>query len=155
PPDADRAARDLVAAMNRRHFEDRGDDALSARIRGYELAARMQLAVPEVTGLRGETAETQALYGLDRPETADFGRACLIARRMIERGVRFVQLFSGGTFGSPRRNWDGHEDLRQNHGQEALRIDRPVAALLKDLRHRGLLDDTLVLFTTEFGRTPF
>jgi membrane-anchored protein YejM (alkaline phosphatase superfamily) len=115
----------------------------------------MQLAVPDVTDLNGEAAETQSLYGLDRPETADFGRACLMARRLLERGVRFVQLFSGGTFGSPRRNWDGHEDMKQNHGQEALRIDRPVAALLKDLRRRGLLDETLVLFTTEFGRTPF
>jgi arylsulfatase A-like enzyme len=92
---------------------------------------------------------------LDRPETADFGRACLLARRLLERGVRFVQLFSGGTFGSPRRNWDGHEDMRQNHGQEAARIDRPVAALIRDLRRCGLLDETLVLFTTEFGRTPF
>ena len=89
------------------------------------------------------------------PRPTDFGRACLIARRLLERGVRFVQLFSGGTFGSPRRNWDGHEDMKANHGQEALRIDRPVAGLLRDLRRRGMLDDTLVLFTTEFGRTPF
>lgn len=156
PPDADSAARSLAAAMNARHLADHsGDDVLSARIRGYELAARMQMTVPEVTSLRGETAEVQSLYGLDRAETADFGRSCLIARRLLERGVRFVQLFSGGTFGSPRRNWDGHEDMKQNHGQEALRIDRPVAGLLRDLRRRGLLDDTLVLFTTEFGRTPF
>jgi len=156
PPGADRAARELAMAMNRRHLADHGDDdTLTARIRGYELAARMQLAVPEVTDLKGETAETQGLYGLDRPETAEFGRGCLIARRMLERGVRFVQLFSGGTFGSPRRNWDGHENMKENHGQEALRIDRPVAGLLKDLRRRGLLDETLVLFTTEFGRTPF
>jgi hypothetical protein len=111
--------------------------------------------VPEVTDLTRESPETQTLYGLDRPETQDFGRACLMARRLLERGVRFVQLFSGGTFGSPRRNWDGHEDMKANHGQEALRIDRPVAALLRDLRRRGLLDDTLILFTTEFGRTPF
>ena len=80
----------------------------------------------------GESAATRELYGLERAETADFGRACLIARRLLERGVRFVQLFSGGTFGSPRRNWDGHEDMRANHGQEALRIDRPVAALLRE-----------------------
>ncbi len=156
PADADRATRDLAEAMNLRHAAEReGDDALTARIRGYRLAARMQRAVPEVASLAGESAESQALYGLDRPETADFGRACLIARRLMERGVRFVQLFSGGTFGSPRRNWDGHENVKANHGQEALRIDRPVAGLLKDLRRRGLLDDTLVLFTTEFGRTPF
>ncbi len=153
---AEAAARDLVAEMNRRHFASHADDdALAARIRGYELAARMQISVPGVTDLKGESPETIALYGAEQTETRDFGRACLIARRLLERGVRFVQLFSGGTFGSPRRNWDGHEDMKANHGQEALRIDRPVAGLLRDLRRRGLLDDTLVLFTTEFGRTPF
>ena len=125
-------------SMNRRHLAEHGDDdSLAARIRGYELAARMQLAVPQVTDVQGETTETHRLYGLDRSETADFGRGCLIARRMLERGVRFVQLFSGGTFGSPRRNWDGHENMKENHGQEALRIDKPVAGLLKDLRRRG------------------
>jgi hypothetical protein len=115
----------------------------------------MQLSIPRVADLNGEPAETLALYGADRPETLDFGRACLLARRLLEQGVRFVQLYSGGTFGSPRRNWDGHEDMKQNHGHEAARIDRPVAGLLRDLRRRGLLDDTLVLCTTEFGRTPF
>lgn len=155
-PGAESAARELIAAMDRRHLGAHpGDDALSARIKGYELAARMQASVPGVADLGGEPAETLGLYGLDRPETADFGRSCLIARRLLERGVRFVQLLSGGTFGSPRRNWDGHEDMKANHGQEALRIDRPVAGLLRDLRRRGMLDDTLVLFTTEFGRTPF
>jgi hypothetical protein len=153
---ADRATRDLLDEMNRRHLEERGhSDPLAARIHSYQLAARMQLAVPEVAALDRESAATHRLYGLDRPETADFGRGCLLARRLLERGVRFVQLFSGGTFGSPRRNWDGHEDMVRNHGREAGRLDRPVAALLKDLRQRGLLDDTLVLFTTEFGRTPF
>jgi hypothetical protein len=156
PRGADRATRELVEAMNRRHARERGgDDALTARIRSYRLAARMQQAVPEVTDLGREPRKIQEMYGLDGAATADFGRACLIARRLLERGVRFVQLFSGGTFGSPRRNWDGHEDMVQNHGQEARRIDRPVAALLRDLRQRGMLDDTLVLFTTEFGRTPF
>jgi hypothetical protein len=155
-PETDKAARDLAMAMNRRHLATRDqDDSLVARIKGYELAARMQMAVPDVANLKGETAETKALYGLDRTETADFGRGALLARRLLERGVRFVQLFSGGTFSSPRRNWDGHENMKQNHGQEALRIDKPVAGLLKDLRRRGMLDDTLVLFTTEFGRTPF
>lgn len=154
-PDADRAARELALAMSRRHQAERGDDVLQARLGAYELAARMQLAVPEVADLGREPGSTRSMYGLDRPETSDFGRACLMARRLLERGVRFVQLFSGGTFGSPRRNWDGHEDMRKNHGQEALRIDQPVAALIRDLRRRGLLDDTLVLFTTEFGRTPF
>jgi hypothetical protein len=154
--EAESAARELVAAMNRRHLEQHeGEDALTARIRGYELAARMQTSVPLVTNLEGEPAETLSLYGVDRSHTTDFGRACLIARRLLERGVRFVQLISGGTFGSPRRNWDGHENMKVNHSQEALRIDRPVAGLLSDLRRRGMLDDTLVLCTTEFGRTPF
>jgi hypothetical protein len=156
PRKADRATGELIEAMNRHHLETRGSsDVLSARIRSYRLAAKMQTAVPEATHLESEPRALRTLYGLDRPESADFGRACLLARRLLERGVRFVQLFSGGTFGSPRRNWDGHEDMIQNHGQEARRIDQPVAALLKDLRQRGLLDDTLVLFTTEFGRTPF
>jgi hypothetical protein len=155
-PEADDAARALLATMNRRHLDrHEGEDALAARIRGYELAARMQTSVPLAAGIDRENPETLALYGVDRPETTDFGRACLIARRLIERGVRFVQLLSGGTFGSPRRNWDGHEDMKANHGQEALRIDRPVSGLLRDLRRRGLLDDTLILLTTEFGRTPF
>jgi Protein of unknown function (DUF1501) len=154
--DAEQAMRDLLAAMNARHGERHlGDEALAARIHSYELAARMQLAVPEATDVDRENPATHALYGVDRPESADFGRACLLARRLLERGVRFVQLFSGGSFGNPRINWDGHENLRQNHAQEAARIDRPVAGLLRDLKQRGLLDDTLVLFTTEFGRTPF
>lgn len=155
-PAADRAARELVAELNALDLADRGaNDELAARMKAYELAAKMQLAVPRVTDLSGEDRKTTELYGLDREETRDFGRSCLLARRLLERGVRFVQLFSGGAFGSPRINWDGHEDVRENHAREAARIDRPVAALLTDLRRRGLLDDTLVLFTTEFGRTPF
>lgn len=155
-PDDEQATRELLSAMNARHLAERGQsDPLAARVNAYEIAARMQMAVPQVGDLASETAETHALYGLEQKETADFGRACLLARRLLERGVRFVQLFSGGTFGSPRRNWDGHEDMLANHGQEAARIDQPVAALLADLRRRGMLDDTLVLFTTEFGRTPF
>ncbi|MSU80576.1 MAG: DUF1501 domain-containing protein [Gemmataceae bacterium] len=156
PAETDLATRDLIETLNRQHQMQRpGDDALAARIRSYELAARMQLAVPEVANLREESLATHALYGIDRPESADFGGACLLARRLLERGVRFVQMFSGGSFGNPRINWDGHENMRQNHGQEAARIDRPIAGLLRDLRSRGMLDDTLVLFTTEFGRTPF
>lgn len=152
----ERATRHFLGTMNRRHAAERGEDAtLVGRIRAYELAARMQLSVPQVTDLSRETEATRRMYGLDRPEAADFGRGCLLARRLIEQGVRFVQLFSGGSFGSPRINWDGHEDMRRNHTREAVRIDQPVAALLRDLRQRGLLDDTLVLFTTEFGRTPF
>jgi hypothetical protein len=147
--------RAFVAQINKRHLASRPESDLSARIRSYELAARMQMSIPRVTDLSGETAETQAAYGLQREETADFGRSCLMARRMLEQGVRFVQLFSGGSFGSPRINWDGHENMKENHSQEALRVDQPIAALLRDLRQRGMLDDTLVLFTTEFGRTPF
>lgn len=154
--ESEAATRALLATLNERHLRSRGgDDALLARIRSYELAARMQLAVPRVVDLEAETAATHQLYGLDRPESAEFGRGCLLARRLIEQGVRFVQIFSGGSFGNPRINWDGHEDVIANHGQEAARIDRPIAGLLRDLRQRGLLDRTLVLFTTEFGRTPF
>jgi hypothetical protein len=135
--------------------EHGAEDAFSARMASYELAANMQLAVPEVTGVEKETEATREMYGFNKGETRDFGRSCLLARRLLERGVRHVQLFSGGSFGSPRINWDGHEDMRRNHGREAGRIDQPVAALIKDLRQRGMLDDTLVLFTSEFGRTPF
>jgi len=153
--ETERASRRLLAQLNRRHFAQRGDDVLQARMRSYELAAKMQLAVPEVTDLGAETEPVQTMYGLDRSQTVDFGRACLLARRLLERGVRFVQLFSGGAFGKPRINWDGHENMVTNHGREAGRIDLPLAGLLRDLRQRGMLDDTLVLFTSEFGRTPF
>jgi uncharacterized protein DUF1501 len=154
--DVERDSRELQALLNRADLAQSGEEAeLAARMKAYELAARMQLAVPRVTDLSGETAATQSLYGLDQPPTRDFGRSCLLARRLIEQGVRFVQLFSGGSFGSPRINWDGHEDVKENHTREAALIDLSVAALIKDLRQRGLLDDTLVLFTTEFGRTPF
>jgi hypothetical protein len=156
PAETEQASRDLLAALNRKHQEQHGDsDPLAARMRSYELAARMQLAVPRVTDLSGETQAAKDAYGIEGAETGDFGRMCLLARRLLEQGVRFVQLFSGGSFGSPRINWDGHENVKENHTQEAKRIDQPVAALLRDLRQRGLLDDTLVLFTTEFGRTPF
>jgi hypothetical protein len=149
-------SRKLLDQFNRRHLATHGgSDDLSARIRAYEMAARMQLTVPEVTAVENETASTAALYGLDRPETAEFGRSCLLTRRLLERGVRFVQLFSGGAFGSPRINWDAHENVVENHGKEALRIDRPVAGLLRDLKQRGMLEDTLVIFSSEFGRTPF
>ncbi len=155
-PKSEAGTRELVAAMNRSHIARHpGDDTLAARVRGYAMAARMQISVPLVAGLNDEKEETLALYGIDRKESAEFGRACLLARRLLERGVRFVQVYSGGTFGSPRRNWDGHEDMKANHGQEAGRVDRPIAGLLRDFRRRGLLDDTLVLITTEFGRTPF
>lgn len=150
------ASRRLLGEMDH-EFEARnpGDSAIAARIRSYELAARMQLSVPQVVRLEEESAATRALYGLDEAVTAPFGRNCLLARRLIERGVRFVQLYHGGAFAAPRINWDGHEDIRQNHGQEAAGMDRPVAGLLRDLKQRGMLEDTLVVWCTEFGRTPF
>jgi hypothetical protein len=152
----EQASRELHAALNHIDLaERRGDDDLVARMKAYELAAKMQLAVPRVTDLSAETAATHEMYGMNGDDTRDFARNCLLGRRLLEAGVRFVQIYSGGAFGSPRVNWDGHENTKENHAQEAKRIDQPVAALLKDLRQRGLLDDTLVLFTTEFGRTPF
>ena len=146
----------MLASLNARDLERHGlEDAMRARIRSHELAARMQLSVPGVADLEQEHPATRAMYGLDQEATRDFGRSCLLGRRLLEKGVRFVQLISGGSFGSPRINWDGHEDMRRNHDREALRIDQPVAALLRDLKQRGMLEDTLVLFTTEFGRTPY
>lgn len=131
-----------------------GDGGLAARIRSYELAARMQASVPELVRFEDESEETRRLYGLGAPNTDAFGRNCLLARRLLERGVRCVQIYSGGAFGSPRINWDGHEDLAKNHTEQAAVMDRPVAGLLADLKARGLLEDTLVLWATEFGRTP-
>ena len=155
-PESERSARDLLKEMNEAHLQSRGDDLLAARIRAYELAARMQTSVPEVADYSGETQGTLQLYGIDRVETSDCGRRCLLARRLLERGVRFVQIFAGGAFGGdPRHSWDGHENNYINHQREAKLIDRPVSALIQDLRQRGLLDDTLILFTSEFGRTPF
>jgi hypothetical protein len=146
---------DALRELNRRHLAERGpNDALESRMRSYELAARMQLALPEAVDLSQETQDTQALYGMDQPESADFARGCLMARRLIERGVRFVQLWSGGAFGSDV-HWDAHGSVPSNHRRESAKIDRPVAGLLTDLRRRGLLDDTLVIFNTEFGRTPY
>jgi len=156
-PGAERAARAFLEELNGAHLERVGAESdLTARMRSYELAARMQRAVPAAADLSRESGRTMSAYGLDRPETADCGRRCLLARRLLERGVRFVQVYSGGPIaGNPRTSWDAHENVRENHGTEAARIDQPVAALLADLRQRGMLDDTLVLFTTEFGRTPF
>lgn len=153
----EQASRTLLAQLNADHLQRAGRSGdLTARVRSYELAARMQLAVPEVTALDGEPAHIHALYGIGEPATDDCGRRCLLARRLLEKGVRFVQLYSGGPIaGSPRTSWDAHENVLENHTAEAGRIDKPVAGLLADLAQRGLLEDTLVLFTTEFGRTPF
>ncbi len=148
-PSQQRATLDLVQSFNRRHLETRQDEELAARIAAYELAFRMQAAAPEVVDFRSETQETLALYGIDQPETHEFGVRCLLARRMAERGVRFIQLYSGDTNG-----WDAHNDVLQNHTTFCRRTDKPVAGLLKDLRRRGLLDDTLVIWGGEFGRMP-
>ena len=155
-PRTRRASLDLLARMNREFLEENpGDSTLAARLRSYELAARMQLSIPQAVRLEEEGEETRKLYGLDSPVCGAFGRNCLLARRLIERGVRFVQLYHGGPFGSPRINWDAHENVVENHTQEAAIQDRPVAGLLRDLKLRGMLEDTLVIWTTEFGRTPF
>jgi hypothetical protein len=147
--------RALLKQLNETHRATRGGDSrLDARIASYELAARLQLSAPEVLDLSKETIATRNLYGLDDKVTEDFGRNCLIARRLLERGVRFVQVWSGADNGFPRRNWDSHEDIARDHGDMAGSMDRPASALLRDLKQRGLLDDTIVLWTTEFGRMP-
>ncbi|MBL8179901.1 MAG: DUF1501 domain-containing protein [Bryobacterales bacterium] len=149
------ATYDLLTQMNEQHLKHHpGDDALAARIKSYSLAARMQITAPEVTGIDGESESTKEMYGLNLKESRPFGYNCLLARRLIERGVRCVQLFNGGHFGTPRVNWDAHEDLVANHSKNALTFDKPVAALIADLQQRGLLKDTLVAVTTEFGRLP-
>ena len=142
----------LVDRLDRLRAAQYPDDpALAARIKSYELAFRMQRSLPEVLDFRGEPAETQRLYGLDRPETRPFGMQMLAARRLVERGVRFIQVQDGaGGAGA----WDAHGALRGNHLGNCQRIDRPIAGLLTDLKRRGLLDETLVVFGTEFGRTP-
>ena len=156
-PATERDSLGLLEKINRRHAAERaGEDLLTARMRAYEIAARMQTSVPEAIAFANEPEHISRLYGLNQKQTADCGRRCLLARRLLERGVRFVQIYSGGAFGgTPRHGWDGHEDNRENHSREAGFIDRPIAGLIKDLRQRGMLDDTLLLFTSEFGRTPF
>ncbi len=153
-PEAERDGLPRLAAMNRGHADrNQGDSRLASRIESYELAARMQLKAPEALDLAGETAATRTLYGLDEPASADFGRRCLLARRLLERGVRFVQVWSGA--GGPSNNWDNHADIPKELPAIARTVDRPAAGLLRDLKARGLLDDTLVLWSTEFGRMPF
>ena len=153
----DQDTRRFIEYLNRNHLEKIGqDEKLLSRIRSYELAARLQTSIPEVSRYADEPAAIRKLYGIDEENTADMGRRCLLGRRLLERGVRFVQVYSGGPIaGNPRSSWDAHESVKNNHSQEAGRIDKPVAALLQDLKQRGMLKDTLVIFTTEFGRTPF
>lgn len=145
----------LLADLNREHLKARaGDSRLDARIASYEMAASLQMSAPEALDLSGETDATRKLYGLDEKITEDFGSRCLVARRLLERGVRFVQVWSGADNGFPRRNWDSHEDLAKDHLEMGTSMDKPAAALIQDLKARGLLEDTIVLWTTEFGRMP-
>lgn len=164
---SDAAGMDVMKRLNELHEATRpGDSRLEARIRSYELAAKMQLSAPEAVDLSQEPAHILKLYGLDHeqttwpdkinaPEEVDyFGRKCLVARRLLERGVRFVQIWSGCDNGFPRRNWDSHEDIERDHGPLAEGMAVGAAGLIKDLKQRGMLDDTIILWTTEFGRMP-
>lgn len=144
---------DSLNHLNSGHLSPRYDNSnLAARISSYELAYRMQATAPEAIDLDDESEETKELYGLDRTETSDFGRKCLLSRRLVERGVRFIQLYSGGAHNDD--NWDAHGDLETNHNHHAGATDKPIAGLLKDLKRRGMLDDTLVVWGGEFGRQP-
>jgi hypothetical protein len=166
-PSSETDGQELLQALNQEYGRQRpGDSRLGARLRSYELAGRMQLSAPEAFDLSGETAATLKRYGIENPgasypaeinipeEAEYFGRRCLIARRLIERGVRFIQIWSGNDNGFPRRNWDSHEDIERDHKPLAMGMAIGTAALLHDLKERGLLEDTIVLWTTEFGRMP-
>jgi hypothetical protein len=157
-PQGEASGRNFLQTLNRQHAAARaGNTELDARIAAYELAARLQLSAPEVTDLRGETDATQRLYDLADEDTGPFGRQCLLARRLVERGVRFVQIYCGAENTTARKirpNWDSHEDLVRDHGYWGRVLDTGAAALLHDLKARGLLDSTLVICTTELGRQP-
>lgn len=153
PDDLQRRKFALIDRLDRLVAQDHPDDpAITARIQSYELAFRMQMAVPEALDFKHESEETTQLYGLHQDATRDFGAQCLAARRLVERGVRFVQLFHGSNGGAGA--WDAHGGLKANHAQQCAQVDQPIAALLTDLKRRGLLEETLVVWATEFGRTP-
>jgi hypothetical protein len=150
-----RARLNLLDKLNELHAErNPGSSELAARTASYELAFRMQAVAPEAIAIDREPQATRKLYGLDNPVTAPFGKQCLMARRLVERGVRFVQLFHGGLGNLGVDTWDAHNDVQENHTRHAAEVDRPIAALLEDLKATGLLDTTLVLWQTEFGRMP-
>jgi hypothetical protein len=164
---SDRGGFDLLEQLNRKHASLREEDSrLESRIQSYELAAKMQLAAPEALDISKEPEHVKTMYGIQEhrkvwpteinpAEEADYmGRKCLTARRLLERGVRFVQIWSGNDNGFPRRNWDSHEDLERDHGPLAWGMAKAVSALILDLKQRGLLDETIILWTTEFGRMP-
>ncbi|MDB6133229.1 MAG: hypothetical protein JWM59_1472 [Verrucomicrobiales bacterium] len=162
-PDSDKATRRFLSSLNRHHLERfPGDSELAARISSYELAARMQLSVPEVSDLTNEPAHILKMYGADQGGNpvkdlkAAYARNCILARRLVEKGVRFVQLFNGAyqTGGEGVSNWDGHKVLAEQYAKHGEVMDQPTAALLADLKQRGLLEDTLVIWCTEFGRMP-
>ena len=154
-PESEAEGLKVLETLNRAHQVGRqADSRLEARIRSYELAARLQLSAPEVLDISRETEATRKLYGLDEAITEDMGRRCLIARRLLERDVRFVQVWSGADNGFPRRNWDSHEDLARDHLDMGTGMDKPVAGLIRDLKARGMFEDTIVYWTTEFGRMP-
>jgi len=155
--ESDLHARRVLNQLNQEHLAQfPGDQALAARIASYELAARMQLSIPEAAAVENESQHTLALYGADSSNRhkAAFGRNCVLARRLIERGVRFVQLFNGAYASGGNLNWDGHSKLKQQYDVHGEILDQPVAGLLADLKQRGLLESTLVVFCTEFGRMP-
>jgi hypothetical protein len=158
PPEGTSTARqrdelDLLSELNRKHLDRKpGESELRARVASYELAFRMQAEAPEAVDLEQESEATHKLYGLDDPATEKFGRRCLMARRLVERGVRFVQVYSGG--GHSDENWDAHGEVNRNHELHSQEIDKPIAGLIRDLASRGLLDETLIVWSGEFGRTP-
>jgi hypothetical protein len=154
-PGSESQTRALLEKLNREHAETRSDDTrLDARINGYEMAAKLQVSAPEVLDVANEPAHIKSLYGMDNDETKEMGHHCLVARRMLERGVRFVQVWSGADNGFPRRNWDHHEDIEKDMGPMARSMAQPIAAMIQDLKQRGLLEDTIILWTSEFGRMP-
>ena len=158
PPDGmtdaqQRRLLDHLSAMNQAHLAGHADNTnLAARIASYELAYKMQASTPEAVDVESEPEDIKELYGLDNERTADYGRKCILARRLVERGVRFIQVYSGGAHNDD--NWDAHSDLVKNHNFHAFNTDKPIAGLLKDLKQRGLLDETLVIWGGEFGRQP-
>jgi hypothetical protein len=154
-PEQQRARLDLLGKLNEMDAQKYpGNTELAARISSYELAYRMQGCAPEAVDVSGESAAVKKLYGLDNPTTEPFGRQCLMARRLVERGVRFVQLFHGGLGVQNLDTWDAHENVQDNHGRHAAEVDLPIAGLLTDLKASGLLDSTLLVWHGEFGRMP-
>jgi hypothetical protein len=154
-PEQQRDRLDLLGRLNEMDLKNYpGSSELAARISSYELAYRMQGCAPEVVDVNSESEATRKLYGLDDKITEPFGRQCLMARRLVERGVRFVQLYHGGLGVQNRDTWDAHDDVKDNHTRHAAEVDRPISGLLTDLKSRGLLDSTLVVWHGEFGRMP-